>query len=110
MAVLLVYCTCPDDATAGRLALALVERRLAACVTRTPVQSVYRWQDAVEQAKEVQLVIKTTRAAWPALERTLRALHPYELPEILAVEAAAGLAGYLDWIGASVAPEPEPDE
>jgi periplasmic divalent cation tolerance protein len=104
---LLVFCTCPDDATAERLALALVERRLAACASRAPVQSVYRWQGAVEAASEVQLLLKTTRAAYPALERALRELHPYELPEILAVEAAAGLAGYLDWIGASV-PDPSP--
>ena len=108
MDALLVFCTCPDDATAERVARALVEQRLAACVSRAPVQSVYRWNGAVEAAAEVQLLIKTTRAAWPALERALRALHPYELPEILAVEAAAGLAGYLAWIGASVQP-PEPE-
>jgi len=107
MDALLVFCTCPDDATAERLARELVQQRLAACVSRGPVQSVYRWEGAVESAAEVQLVCKTTRAAWPALERALRALHPYELPEILAVEAAAGLAGYLDWIGASV-PDPGP--
>ena len=108
MDALLVFCTCPDDATAERLAQALVQQRLAACVSRSPVQSVYRWNEAVERAAEVQLLIKTTRTAYPALERALRALHPYELPEILAVEAAAGLAGYLDWIGASVH-EPEPE-
>ena len=107
MDVLIVYCTCPDDALAERLARTLVEQRLAACVARVPVQSVYRWQGAVETASEVQLQIKTTRAAWPALERALRALHSYELPEILAVEAAAGLAGYLAWVGESV-PDPGP--
>ena len=108
MDALLVFSTCPDDACAERIAQALVSRRLAACVSRSPVRSVYRWNDGIERADEVQLVVKTTRAAWPALERALRELHPYELPEILAVEAAAGLAGYLDWIGASV-PDPAED-
>ena len=108
MSALLVFCTCPDDDTAARIARALVERRLAACASRSPVRSVYRWNGAVEAADEVQLVIKTTRAAYGALERALRELHPYELPEILAVEAAAGLAGYLDWIGESVTDPPVP--
>lgn len=102
MSALLVFCTCPDEATAERIAQALVAERLAACVSRSPVRSVYRWKGAVDSADEVQLVIKTTQARYDALERRLRALHPYELPEILAVEAAAGLAGYLDWIGDSV--------
>lgn len=102
MSALLVFCTCPDDATAERIAQALVGARLAACVSRSPVRSVYRWKEAVEAADEVQLVIKTTRGRYDALERALRELHPYELPEILAVEAAAGLAEYLDWIGDSV--------
>lgn len=105
MTALIVYCTCPDQATAERIAHALVTRRLAACVSRAPVQSVYRWNEGIEAAAEIQLVIKTTRRAWDALERAILELHPYELPEILAVEAAAGLAGYLDWIGASV-PDP----
>ena len=108
MDALLVFCTCPDDATAERIALALVEGRLAACASRAPVQSVYRWNGAVERAGEVQLLIKTSRGRYAALERALRALHPYELPEILAVEAAAGLAGYLAWVGDSVL-EPEPE-
>lgn len=108
MNALLVFCTCPDDDTAERIAQALVGRRLAACVSRSAVRSVYRWRDAVEAAGEVQLVIKTSRERYDALERALRELHPYELPEILAVEAAAGLAGYLDWIGESVTDPPEP--
>jgi periplasmic divalent cation tolerance protein len=108
VSALLVFCTCPDDDTAERIAQALVERRLAACVSRGPVRSVYRWRGAVESAAEVQLVIKTTRGGYDALERAIRELHPYELPEILAVEAAAGLAGYLDWIGESVTDPPMP--
>jgi len=108
VSALLVFCTCPDDDTAERIARALVERRLAACASRGPVRSVYRWKDGIESAAEIQLVIKTTRGRYGALERALRELHPYELPEILAVEAAAGLAGYLDWIGDSVADPADP--
>ena len=102
MAALLVFCTFPDEATAERVARALVEQRLAACVSRSAVRSVYRWKEAIEAADEVQLVAKTTREAYPALEAALRALHPYEVPEILAVDTAAGLDAYAAWIQDSV--------
>ena len=99
MPVHLVFCSCPDPATAQRLATALVEARLAACVSVLPqVRSVYRWQGAVEQADETLLLAKTAAARLPALVERLEALHPYELPEIVAVEAAAGLPAYLDWV------------
>ncbi|WP_147653138.1 divalent-cation tolerance protein CutA [Vulcaniibacterium gelatinicum] len=99
MSVLICYCTCPDAASADALALALVEERLAACVNRLPgLRSVYRWQGAVEQAEEVLLLIKTTTERLPALTARLRALHPYELPELVAVEAAGGLPDYLAWV------------
>ena len=99
--VLACYCTCPDPDSAGRLARALVEERLAACVNLLPgVRSVYRWQGTVEEAAEVLLLIKTTRDRLDALAARVRALHPYELPELLAVEAAGGLPGYLDWVAA----------
>ena len=97
--VLVVLCTCPDQDSALRIAEALVERRLAACVNLLPgMTSVYRWQGAVERASEVQLLAKTTRARLAGIEAAVRELHPYELPELLAVEAAAGLAPYLDWV------------
>lgn len=105
MSVLLAYSACPDAATAERIARALVEERLAACVNRLPgVQSIYRWQGEVEQADEVLLLIKTTADRLPALTARLHALHPYELPELVAVEVRAGLPAYLDWVAAQTAP------
>lgn len=102
----LAFCTCPDAATASRIADALVGERLAACVTVLPaVQSVYRWQGGIERADEVQLLVKTTAARMPALVERIVALHPYELPEVVAVEAAAGLPAYLEWISEQVAPD-----
>jgi len=102
----IAFCTCPDTDTAARIAEALVGERLAACVSVLPgVQSVYRWQGAVERADEVQLLVKTVAARMPALAERIAALHPYELPELVAVEAAAGLPAYLDWIGAETAPD-----
>lgn len=102
MSVLIAYCTCPDTPCAERIAGALVERGLAACVNLVPgVSSIYRWQGAVERSEEVLLLIKTTAARMPALEAAIDALHPYELPELIAVEAAAGAPRYLDWVRAS---------
>ncbi|WP_018412059.1 divalent-cation tolerance protein CutA [Methyloversatilis thermotolerans] len=98
--VLLVLTTLPDGDIAARVARTLVEARHAACVNIGPaIRSVYAWQGAVEEADEVPLAIKTTRAAWPALERALRALHPYELPEIIALPVTHGLPAYLQWVG-----------
>ena len=105
MQALLVLCTCPDEASATRIAQALVAERLAACVTRLPgARSVYRWHGAIEQADEVQLLIKTTRAGFEPLRTRLAALHPYAVPEILALPVEAGHAPYLDWLAAQVAP------
>lgn len=96
---LIVHCTCPDAATADLLALALVSERLAACVSVLPgVRSTYRWQGEIERADEVLLLIKTTRDRLDALSARVQALHPNELPEVLAIEAVGGLAPYLDWV------------
>ena len=101
MSVLACHCSCPDLASAERLAETLVGERLAACVNVLPgVRSVYRWQGAVERADEVLLLIKTTRDRLDAVAARVRALHPYELPELLAVEAVGGLPDYLDWVAA----------
>lgn len=101
-AALLVLITCPPEA-ASALAGALVEARLAACVNLLPgIESVYRWQGAVERSAETLLIAKTTPAAYSALEARVRELHPYELPEIVAVDIAAGLPAYLHWLAASV--------
>jgi periplasmic divalent cation tolerance protein len=106
MNVLLVMTTLPDAATAERIAAELVAARLAACVNvLAPVRSVYRWQGAVETADEVPLLAKTTRERYVALEAALRAAHPYELPEIVALPVAAGLAPYLEWVAAETQPE-----
>jgi periplasmic divalent cation tolerance protein len=96
---LLVITNLADAASARQLARALVEQRLAACVNMLPaVHSIYRWEGAVEEAAEVTLLIKTTTARYPALERAIQALHPYELPEVIAVPVSAGLPAYLGWI------------
>ncbi|WP_240096012.1 divalent-cation tolerance protein CutA [Thermomonas flagellata] len=103
---LLCLCTCPDAACGERIAQALLEERLAACVSLLPgLQSVYRWQGALERASEVLLLIKTTPARYPALETRLRALHPYELPELLAFESSTGLPAYLRWLAAETGPQ-----
>ncbi|MCW4455742.1 divalent-cation tolerance protein CutA [Flavobacterium sp. MXW15] len=98
-AVHLLFTTCPDADSARTIAHALVHERLAACVTRLPeAHSTYRWQGAVAEDSEIQLLIKTTADRLPAAIARVQALHPYELPELVAVEADAGLPAYLDWI------------
>jgi len=98
---LLVFTSLPDAASAETLASALIGRRLAACVSiLAPCASNYRWQGATETATEVPLLIKTTPAHYAALEAAIRAHHPYELPEIVAVPVTQGLPGYLDWVAA----------
>lgn len=102
----LLFSTCPDAASAERIAHALVSERLAACVTQLPgARSTYRWQDRIEQGEEIQLLIKTTAASLDATIARLQALHPYELPEAIALPASAGLPAYLAWIDAETHPE-----
>jgi periplasmic divalent cation tolerance protein len=103
--VLLVLTNCPDDETASRIATALVENRLAACVNVLPeVESTYRWQGKVEQAIEVPLLVKCTRERYPAVEEAIRQLHPYTVPEIIAVPVVAGFAPYLRWVADETTP------
>ncbi|MGD9255635.1 MAG: divalent-cation tolerance protein CutA [Chromatiales bacterium] len=95
---LLIYCTCPDRITAGKLATQLVEGGLAACVNILPgVESLYRWQGKIERDSEILLLIKSDAAHFDALEDTISRLHPYEVPEILAVPVEAGHQPYLEW-------------
>jgi periplasmic divalent cation tolerance protein len=102
---LLVITSLPDRASADALARALVERRAAACVNiLAPCTSVYRWKGAVETAEEYPLFAKTTRDRYSLLERVVRELHPYELPEIIAVAIERGLPAYLDWVAAEASP------
>ena len=101
MSPIVVLCTCPDDAAADRIASALVAERLAACVNRIPgIMSTYRWKGAVCRDDEFLLVIKTTRERFDAVRGRIVALHPYELPEVIAVDIAHGHAPYLAWIEA----------
>jgi periplasmic divalent cation tolerance protein len=96
---LLVITNVPDAPTAESIARQLVEQGLAACVNVMPhVRSIYRWQGAIEEAVEVTLLIKTTDARYAELESAIKAAHPYEVPEIIAVPVATGLPRYLDWI------------
>jgi len=103
MAARLLLTTCPDEAVAGRIARALVERRLAACVTRVPgAVSVYRWQGRVEEDREVQLLVKTGAERLEAVIAAIRELHPDEEPECIAVDVTGGSRGYLEWIEANI--------
>lgn len=99
----LVVLTTVERAEDGvRLARLLVEQELAGCVQMLPpMTSVYRWQGQVEEASEVLLLIKTTRAVYDQLEAALKQNHPYETPEIIALPVAAGSAEYLNWLSAA---------
>ncbi|MHC5011889.1 MAG: divalent-cation tolerance protein CutA [Planctomycetota bacterium] len=100
----LLLTTAPPEA-AHRIAHALVEERLAACVSLVPgVRSVYRWQEAVHDEPETVLVIKTVTDRLAALSGRLEALHPYEVPEQLVLGPEGGSAAYLDWLSGAVGP------
>ena len=104
MSTLLVLTNLPDRAAAERLADALIGERVAACVNiLAPCRSVYRWKDAVQHDEEHPMLIKTTAERYPALEKAIRAGHPYELPEIIAVPVERGLGAYLDWVASETA-------
>ena len=94
-----VLCTLPDLDQARQIGAALVERQVAACVNLLPgVESIYRWEGKVERAGEVLALVKTTRYA--DLEAAIRELHPYQVPEIIALPVVAGLPAYLKWLAA----------
>jgi periplasmic divalent cation tolerance protein len=97
--LLLCYCACPDQDSANRIAQALVTERLAACVSRLDgMASVYRWEGAVVSASEALLLIKTSAARFEAMKARVLALHPYEVPELLAVPVSASHAAYAAWV------------
>ena len=99
MSVLAVITNLPDRASADKLADILVGQRVAACVNiLAPCRSVYRWKDEVQHDEEHPMLIKTTAERYPALEAAIRANHPYELPEIIAVPVERGLPEYLGWV------------
>jgi periplasmic divalent cation tolerance protein len=100
---LVVLCTCPDEVAGARIAEAVVVDGLAACVNRVPgVVSTFRWKGEVQEEREVLLVIKTSRGRLDSLTDRIRDLHPYELPEVVAVPVTGGLDEYLAWVGESV--------
>lgn len=96
---IIVLCTCPDGQTATIIADKLVAEGMAACVNIVPgVMSVFQWQGNIEHDDELLLLIKSRQDCYPELEVMIRQLHPYELPEIIAVSIERGLSGYLEWI------------
>jgi periplasmic divalent cation tolerance protein len=104
---ILVLTQLPDRASAQGLAQALIESRLAACVNVGALaDSLYHWRGKIETANEVPLMIKTCEDLYADVEAAIRARHPYELPEIVAVPIVHGLAPYLDWLAAETSPLP----
>ncbi len=103
--VLLTFCTCPDESVALSLAETLVRERLAACVNLLPgVRSIYIWQGKLQRDAEVLLQIKSAASGFPDLAARLRELHPYDLPEIMAVPISHGLSDYLNWVTTCTTP------
>lgn len=103
--MLVVLCTFPDLETARRVVTTLVTEQLAACFNLVPgAESVYVWEGKLETSAEVLALGKTTEAAWPVLRERLKELHPYEVPEILALPVESGLPEYLKWVEGSVKP------
>lgn len=95
----LVLTHCPDAGVAHAIARTLLSERLAACVTiQAPATSLYHWRGALEEATEVPLLIKTRTACYPALQQRIVELHPYSVPEVIALPITHGLPAYLDWL------------
>lgn len=104
-AAILVLTQMPDRASAQSLAQSLVETRLAACVNiGAPTHSLYHWHGEIETVQEIPVTVKTSSERYAEVEAAIRARHPYELPEIVAVPIIDGLAAYLDWIVDETAP------
>jgi periplasmic divalent cation tolerance protein len=103
--ILLVMSTFPDAYAARRVADQIVSERLAACANITaPVQSIYHWKDRIEDAEETMVIFKTTAKRFPALQKAVKAAHPYEVPEIIAMKVADATPEYLEWVTESCAP------
>ena len=99
----IVLCTCPNNIVAQEIASQLVTEKLAACVNIIPeITSVYCWQEKIEQSKETQLIIKTTAEKFSLLSDKINQLHPYDVPEIIALNIQQGDSAYLNWISASL--------
>jgi periplasmic divalent cation tolerance protein len=101
---IIVLVTCGSPGEARKIGRSLVEQRLVACanIFRSPVHSIYRWKGKVESAKEFLVILKTSRRRFTAVERAIKSLHSYEVPEIVALPMADGSREYFDWISESV--------
>lgn len=98
-----ILTTTPDKPTAQKIAKSLIDRRLAACVQIAgPIESIYRWEGNVETATEWQCWIKTTRDRYSDVEQAIRQLHPYQVPEILAMPLVGGQTDYIQWLERSL--------
>jgi len=96
---LITLCTCPNQAIAEEIASSLIEQEIAACINIIPtVTSLYKWQGKLEKDNEALMLIKTDQSRYRDLEQAIISIHPYELPEIIAVPVEQGLAGYLNWV------------
>jgi periplasmic divalent cation tolerance protein len=96
---IVVLTTCAAEADAERMARSLIAGRLAACVTVVPgARSFYRWKDGIESAGEFLLIVKTSRDLFGALQEEMEKLHPYEVPELIALPVVAGAENYLSWL------------
>ena len=105
--MLLVFTTFEREEDAARVVRALVEERLAACGNLLPgARSLYRWKGAIQDAREVVVMLKTRKQDWSALVSRLHDLHPYDTPECVAVRIAAGAPKYMAWLEAALEPEP----
>lgn len=103
MSVILVLCTFPDLEKARQIGTVLVEKQLAACVNLLPaVESIYRWEEKVEQATEVLGIFKTTAEVYPRFREELATLHPYDVPEIVSLNPGDVAGPYARWVGESV--------
>jgi periplasmic divalent cation tolerance protein len=102
----IILCTCPDFDTAHKIAHYLVTAKLAACINILPaVTSVYEWQGQIETAQEQLLLIKSCQSHYPSIEAEIKRLHPYELPEVIAIAIENGFPDYLKWINSCLLPE-----
>jgi periplasmic divalent cation tolerance protein len=102
----LILCTCPDVETAQRIARHLVTEKLAACINILPsITSIYEWQGEIETAQEQLLLIKSSQFRYANIEAEIKRLHPYELPEVIAIAIENGLPDYLKWINSCLLPE-----
>jgi len=101
--ILLVYCTLPNSDEASTIAQTLIDKKLAACCNIIPgITSIYHWQGNVEESKETLLLIKTSQKKYDQLEKEIKMLHSYSVPEIIATKIEAGSQAYIDWVLQSI--------